>query len=192
MIQWTPPGSPIPFYVHVAFNSKELFEDAVNDEGGRVASVFNESSTVPLGESISIHLFYERGPTVTGHFDLFAAHSTYFITRYVIVDPVSMDPASPSDLKLFSSVLDESRDANHSKKLETFWSTSKAHELCMELIFTRGDYTQPYQRFHREPLRERAPFEAQGDLDLREVNVDDQPIDGFFEVLILGPSPTIT
>eukprot|EP00656_Telonema_subtile_P000237 TRINITY_DN1011_c0_g1_i1.p1 TRINITY_DN1011_c0_g1~~TRINITY_DN1011_c0_g1_i1.p1 ORF type:complete len:1234 (-),score=356.79 TRINITY_DN1011_c0_g1_i1:398-4099(-) len=162
-VEWTPKAGSKPFYVHVTFNSKEQYEDLVSDEGGNEAAV-----------------------------DLWPQHSTYFITRYVITDTKTFEPASAADLKQFAESYDDvyvaESDSFHDK-LDSYWVTSKAHFTCMDLIFRNGDYTTEFRPFHRTPLSERAPFEVDSALDTRQITAEGHPIEGFFEILVLGDAP---
>ena len=119
-IEYKPKHAPdTPVYVHVAFNSKEQYDDAVADEKGDHSKV-----------------------------DLFGSHSTFFLTWYVLADISTWKPCSAEQLKAFAKELGFDQMYG-TGKLENFWSTNRAHKCVMELVFKKGQYTDHFKDLHR-------------------------------------------
>jgi hypothetical protein len=118
-IQYRPQNSSQTFYVHVAFNSKELYADLLEHEKGDDSKV-----------------------------DLFVQHSTYFISRYVLTNLKTWQPASHDQLKVFAHEAGFQATYNDLKH-ENFWKTNSAQKCVMDFIFKKGQYTDEFRAFHR-------------------------------------------
>ena len=118
-IEYKPVHSNKRFYVHVAFNSKELFDEHVEDADGDESKV-----------------------------DLFDPHSTYFLTSYVLTDLDSWQPCSAQELSGFAQELRFDANYG-TGKLDSFWWTGEAQQCVMELVFKKGQYTSTFRRLHK-------------------------------------------